>query len=180
MSPRLLVDGQEFTIEQDTWEAWKRLADPFTDTPDAVLRRQFGLNPAEAADAAEAPAARAPAPSRARRSERGRRATGRTRVASHAILPEHAYYAPILRVIADTGGSCEARLVVEEVGRQLQGRLTPVDHQELPNGGTRWRSRVQFARLRLVKDGLLCSDSPRGIWQISDAGRRALERQELR
>ena len=32
-----------------------------------------------------------------------------------------------------------------------------------------------WRRFNLVKMGLLKDDSPRGIWEISDAGRRALE-----
>ena len=32
-------------ISQDVYEAMRNLAVPFTDTPDSVLRRQFGLKP---------------------------------------------------------------------------------------------------------------------------------------
>lgn len=178
MSPILLVDGQEFAIEQDTWEAWKRLAAPFTDTPDAVLRRQFGLDPARTRDA---PEVRATGRSPRKRPVQSPGSSRRTRVASHEILPEHEYYLPILSALARAGGSCESRLVVDEVGRQLDGRLTSVDRQDLPNnGGARWRSRVQFARLRLVKDGLLRSDSPRGIWSVSDQGLRYLHQRDPR
>jgi len=64
--------------------------------------------------------------------------------------------------------------VIEQVGEIIGDRLTPLDHEELEKGGKRWQKRVQFTRLRLVERGLIDKDSPRGVWEISDEGRRAL------
>ena len=38
----------------------------------------------------------------------------------------------------------------------------------------RWRNAAQWARNSMIHEGLLKADSPRGVWEISDQGRRAL------
>jgi len=38
----------------------------------------------------------------------------------------------------------------------------------------RWRNTAQWARHSMVKEGLLKADSPRGIWEITDAGRASI------
>ncbi len=41
--------------------------------------------------------------------------------------------------------------------------------------GIRWRNTAQFARNTMVRKGLLKSNSARGIWEITEAGRRFLK-----
>ncbi len=38
-----------------------------------------------------------------------------------------------------------------------------------------WRNSAQWARNSMVQEGLLKADSPRGVWNISEAGRCRLE-----
>jgi restriction endonuclease Mrr len=61
---------------------------------------------------------------------------------------------------------------VEQV---MRGSLKQVDYEPLPSDGTqRWSKSAQWARNRIAREGLLKSDSPRGIWEISDKGRQVL------
>jgi hypothetical protein len=76
----------------------------------------------------------------------------------------------MLEIIAESGGSAPANQVMEEVGERLHDRLTPGDREPLKMGEVRWRNRVRFARLRMREQGLLYADSPRGIWEITEAG----------
>jgi hypothetical protein len=39
----------------------------------------------------------------------------------------------------------------------------------------RWKNAAQWARNSMVKEGFLRNDSPRGAWQISEAGKRFLQ-----
>lgn len=39
------------------------------------------------------------------------------------------------------------------------------------------RNTAQWARNSMVKEGLMASDSPRGIWEITDEGEQWLEAQ---
>lgn len=179
----------EFTIgiDREVWEALKAEAEPFVDTPNSVLRRRFGLDapqdggaggtfvqPALLADDGATPATTPRRRSSGRRSSSNGKAPVRKRAPRGSLLPEEAYELPILEVLDKHGGRVPTREVIEEVGELVRDRLTPLDHEELATGGHRWHKRIQFTRLRLVERGLVKKDSPRGVWEITDEGRRAL------
>lgn len=181
--PKLLADGREFAISSAAWDAWRGAAEPF-ELPDDVLRRLLGVTtqmaaPEEAGAIAAASVAETKTrPSKSSRSARHSQGSGgkRSRVASDLLLPESEYEVPILQALAETGGRRPTREVVHAVGSVLDGRLTDVDHEPIRDGGPpRWQNRVQFARLRLVKAGLMNADSPRGVWEISPAGETRLK-----
>jgi hypothetical protein len=92
-----------------------------------------------------------------------------------SILPEREYWLPILGVIERLGGSAAASDVIEALGEVMRGMLKPRDYETLAMGELRWRNRARFARLRMTERGLLSKMSHRGIWEITDAGRRYLE-----
>ena len=91
-----------------------------------------------------------------------------------SLLPEDQYELPLLEVLQELGGSGPASIVVDRVGEKLGDRLTPVDLEHVSSGELRWKSRVQFVRLGLIKAGLMKNDSPRGTWEIAEAGRARL------
>lgn len=175
MSPTIRID-------EDVFEELKKHAEPFVDTPNTVLRRLLSLGDAgfeptngtvelEAAD--ETPAEASAREERATRQRRRRTKPKRApRAKTGSILHESAYELPILQIIETHGGRAAAREVLDELGPKLDGQLTEVDRQELASGDVRWRNRAQFVRLRMVEKGDLVKDSPRGMWEISDQGRR--------
>lgn len=144
---KIEVDGDVFALIQEN-------AVPFRDQPNDVLRRLLGIDPG-------GPAAK-PAPEKAAR-----------RASPGSILPEKEYEGPILAELLERGGSGHATEVTDAVGERLADRLTPQDREPIGDGDLRWRSRAQFARLALKKQGLIADDSPRGIWELTDEGRRA-------
>lgn len=167
----------EVTIEVDSevWEALKAEAEPFVDTPNTVIRRKLGLGPPSDPVSAQGDGAQPhESPRRSRRRSSNGRVSVRKRAPRGSLLPEVEYELPILQVLHRHGGRVPAREVIEQVGEIIGDRLTPLDHEELEKGGKRWQKRVQFTRLRLVERGLIDKDSPRGVWEISDEGRRAL------
>ncbi|MCX7905990.1 MAG: winged helix-turn-helix domain-containing protein [Bacteroidetes bacterium] len=91
--------------------------------------------------------------------------------------PEAAFWLPILRALVALGGQAPMSKVLEHVYNQMKPHLKQVDLQGLPlhPKTPRWRNTAQWARLTLVKKGLLRSDSPRGIWAISEQGRKYLD-----
>jgi hypothetical protein len=90
--------------------------------------------------------------------------------------PEEAYYRPILQVLVELGGRAPMSQILDRVGQVMDGELRDVDHQPLASDPElpRWRNSAQWARNSMVQEGLLRSDSPRGIWEISDLGRQTL------
>jgi hypothetical protein len=120
-----------------------------------------------------------PTAATARRKGRSRKAaTARTRVPKGSLLDERAYEIPILRALHEHGGRAAAREVVDRVGELVDDHLTPLDREMVETGGIRWQARVQFARLRMKEHGQLKSDSPRGIWELTDEGRERLRREQ--
>lgn len=89
---------------------------------------------------------------------------------------EESYYRPILEALQALGGSAPMNQVLDHVLQNMKGTLKDVDYEPLPSDSDtpRWRNAAQWARNAMVKEGLLRNDSPRGTWQISEAGIRFL------
>lgn len=107
----------------------------------------------------------------------GRRDLGR--LARGLRTPEQVFRQPILQALVEMEGAGTMADVLVKVHSKIQGRLKDVDYQPLASEPDmpRWRNTAQWARAGMVKEGLLKNDSPRGIWEISDAGRRFLDEQ---
>lgn len=164
-------------LDADIYEYLKSQAEPFTDTPNSVLRRLLDVDGASKSEAERASGDESvqggKAASRAKRRGGTRKASGRTRAPSGTLLPEQRYELPLLRALMDAGGEAPFSELREAVGRALGDELTPADHETLNSGGVRWHSRLQFVRLRLIERGELDREAPRGIWRITEAGRQA-------
>lgn len=89
--------------------------------------------------------------------------------------PEEAFRVPILRALVEMGGRGRAREVLDRIQPMVADRLTEHDLQPLPTGEIRWRNTAAWCRKDLVEEGLLADDSPHGIWEVTDKGRRWLE-----
>ena len=194
LSPTIRIDDEVF-------EALKSHAEPFVDTPNSVLRRILGLGGAgfelnaeaerEGVQSGTTPHQAVPSQPNAavRRSQRrvGLRTAGGThsrarsktkapRARAGSILDDTAYEVPLLEILGERGGQAPAREVLEELGVRLSDLLTETDQQTLSSGSVRWKNRAQFVRLRLVTSGDMVKDSPRGLWELTDQGRKRVER----
>ncbi len=94
------------------------------------------------------------------------------------ITPAKAYWLPLLSALVELGGRARRRKVIEVVGQKMKDTLTQADHARLPSFGVRWEHVVawQASHMRRVA-GFLRNDSPRGLWEITDAGRQWLQQQ---
>lgn len=142
-------------IDDEVWEELKKRAEPFVDSENDVLRRVFGLD------------------NHPRRSLVHREEIGQITKNGYG-LREVDYKQPILEVVVSMGGHAKFTAVLDAVGKRVKDRFTVKDLEPHPSGGPRWRNRAAFERLRMVHEGLLASNSPRGIWEITDLGRRWL------
>jgi len=91
--------------------------------------------------------------------------------------PEDAFRRPILETLIELGGRGTVSQIIDRVGEKMKGILTRYDFEPLPSDprAIRWRNTAQWCRNTLVREGLMKADSPYGIWEISDLGRKALE-----
>lgn len=98
-----------------------------------------------------------------------------SRLPQEKRTPEENFYQSILQVLVESGGSARPRNVLVKLETMMRGVLKPVDYDHLRSGEIRWRKTANFARNSMAnKKGLLKSNSPRGIWEITDAGRKYL------
>jgi hypothetical protein len=160
MSPTIRID-------EDVYEALQKRAQPFVDTPNSVLRRILEL---EGSGQSAGPA---PQGQTRRRAGRPTAESWPPRAQSGDLLDAAEYRGPILRALAARGGSARSKEVVDAVGHELEDRLTPTDRGTLASGDIRWRNRVMWARFHLAKSGLIDKEAPRGLWSLTEAGRRA-------
>lgn len=94
------------------------------------------------------------------------------------FTPVFAYWRPILEVIVEMGGRGKRQNVIDATGKKMAGILKPADYGKLPKSGrTRWSNRVvwQASDMRQPENGLIKNGSPRGIWEITEAGRKWLD-----
>jgi restriction system protein len=74
------------------------------------------------------------------------------------------------------GGSGRMSDVLDRVGELMKPDLKEVDYKPLPSSpeSPRWRNSAQWARNSMKHSGLLKKDSPRGVWELTNAGRKRL------
>jgi hypothetical protein len=156
-------------VDEDVYRELERRIETFADTPNTVLRRLLGLDAGGQARVAEAATLYRAAPWRLTGFRRGRPVSLERQQAR-----QNEFTVPILETLVRLGGEARARDVLDEVGRRIEGDLTPLDREPLSNGEPRWRVSAGFERKNLVERGLLDARSPRGVWRITDAGRRWL------
>lgn len=91
------------------------------------------------------------------------------------FTPVKAYWRPLLETLIEMGGRGRPTAVIKRVGEKMENVLKAADYGKLPGTGwIRWRNRVMWQRNDMRNQGLLKDDSPRGVWEISDAGRKWL------
>lgn len=96
------------------------------------------------------------------------------------ITTHDEYCQPLLEVLVEIGGKGPTDEVLDCLGEKMKGTLKPVDYEchKSDEKQIRWRNSAQWARNKMVNtDGRMKKGSRRGIWEISDKGRKWLERQ---
>ena len=187
-------------IDSDVFAELQRLATPLVDDVSTVLRRVLGLpSPSgealmestamteehhERAELRDTVSARAKAAGRQQLadlpSEEATPRPATMKAPRGSRLPQAQYEVPILEALITLGGSAHSSRVIELVGQKLKHQLTPVDYARVKSGETRWENRTRFARLMLKNRGEIASDSPHGIWEITEAGQLRVASQPSR
>jgi len=144
-------------ITDATWDRLKRWAVPLEDAPEDAVRKVL--------DAAEEhlKCRQTTAISRPQKKTTERKG----KLPKGLKTPQEAYRRPILEALYELGGSASVADVLRLVEGKMKSLLIEVDYQKIPSGDTRWRNTAMWERHELVKDGLLKSDSPRGVWELS-------------
>jgi len=87
------------------------------------------------------------------------------------LVPQEEYRLPILKTLIEMGGKGRSPDVLARVEEKMRDKLNEADYERTKGGGMRWKNRAAWVRYKLVDEGYLKKDSPRGIWEITNAGR---------
>lgn len=80
------------------------------------------------------------------------------------------YFGPLLDALRALGGSGTPDEVVERIALDLK-IPDDVQNELLPSGEQRFRNQIRWARMHLVREGLIDS-SERGVWSLTERGRK--------
>lgn len=97
-----------------------------------------------------------------------------------SITSHKEFYIPVLQALVKLGGQAKPKDVIDLVGKLMEHRFKPKDLELLKSSPemVRWRNKVMWARNSLVNElGYMMSDTPHGVWAISDKGRKWLTEQ---
>jgi len=93
--------------------------------------------------------------------------------------PAKAYYRPILKALIDLGGKASVHEVIIRVEKAMKALLNEEDRQPISSNPNepRWANTAKWARkhMTMMKPSLLKADSPKKIWEITEAGRKFFE-----
>ena len=79
------------------------------------------------------------------------------------------FFDPILKVLKELGGSGNSREVKDLVIERMNIPESELE-EKLKSGASRVRNQIAWARIYLVKSGLLDDSSKRGIWSLTAKG----------
>jgi predicted CopG family antitoxin len=165
---------KKIEVDEEVYNTLLKLSESFRDTPNNVLRKILGLNKKPSLEGLKD---KEEVLLEEMMEKIGIKKTTGTIQTKNKITPEKDYFLPILESLLELGGSAQVDKVLEQVGKKMNDTFTEADLELLPSGKElRWRNKAQWARLVMVKQGYLKSDSPRGIWEITDKGKEYFEK----
>lgn len=157
-------------LDEDVFNGLKSLAEPFTDTPNTVIRRLLAergaIQPAKTVS--EISATSTSRPNIVERTAVGARASG--------LTPQATYEKYLLHVLATRfKGKGEKHEVTKAVLALLQSHnvLGRADHESVKTGETKAENTIAWGRNALKERGLISLSSPRGTWELTTKGLKA-------
>lgn len=140
-------------VDDEVWEELKKRAVHLGlvfDTPNAVLRKVLGLQ---------------------------EKSKVRRQMVPGKLTLQGEFWKPMLEALVEMGGQGSRQEVHKAVKRKMKDRLKPGDYELNRDGTTKWSKAVEWQRLKMKHEGLIAGNTPRGIWKITDQGRRWLSQQ---
>jgi len=102
-----------------------------------------------------------------------RKKKNRSRLERGLRTPEEKFILPILEALIGLGGEAHAKDVLERVHAKMKDILNSYDYEDLSsNNQKRWENTAQWAKHKMVEEGLLDRNVPRGVWRITEKGRK--------
>jgi predicted CopG family antitoxin len=173
-------------VDDDVYEQLKGLAEPFVDNPSDVIRRLLrAVTPGAYALAKNSNDLEdETAEDEVVTDKSVRHVRGVTEFTFKEVrrTPDRDFRVPILRALEEFGGRASTSDVLDRVGELMRSDLKPIDFKPMQSGQIRWRSAANFERkhMALEREPLIDPNSPRGIWEMTEHGRRYLAQENAR
>jgi hypothetical protein len=92
----------------------------------------------------------------------------RTKHSKKPKTPRETLRAEIIHVLKMMGGRGSPSEVEEAMEKRLKSKLLPRDLETLTTGEIVWKNTAEWERFRMVKEGILKSNSPHGVWELKE------------
>jgi hypothetical protein len=103
----------------------------------------------------------------------GRKKENKSRLKRGLRTPEEKFILPILEALVELGGEAHASDVLKLVHAKMKNILNTYDYEDLSsNNQKRWENTAQWVKYKMVEEGLLDRNVPRGTWRITEKGRK--------
>jgi hypothetical protein len=147
-------------IEDDVYEGLKRLADPFEDNPNSVIKRLLekvgALNPRK-----NPPAEISSTGANTIRKRKG------------ILTPQSVYEDWLLYALWHSfSGKADKREVTKVVIHEMQkyNLLSKPDFEAVSTGESRAENTIAWGRNHLKEEGYISRDTPTGVWELTPDG----------
>jgi len=100
-----------------------------------------------------------------------------SRPKSGTFMNQEDLRVPILQALVRLNGRAHCQTVFKVLEETIGDQFSEEDWRTMPSNDKeiRWINSARWSRLKMVKDGLLVSKTPHGIWEITPLGRQVLE-----
>ena len=152
-------------IDEDVFNGLKQLAEPFVDSPNAVVRRLL----MEKRILPQTPL---------KLKAGSRPPVVPERVLTPLLTPQQVYEQFLLVTLAeDFAGRADKRSVTKGVIERMlkQGFIGPADLELVATGETKAENTITWGRNALKNRGLIARGSQRGIWELTEEGRESAQ-----
>ena len=145
-------------VSPDVFAGLQKLAEPLVDTPSTVIRRLLEKEGVLGPGAPPPPAAGAPSK------------------AGSGLTPQAVFEAYLLQVLLkEFDGRAHKRDATHAVVKRMlkDGHIGAAEQELVATGETKAENMIVWARNALKDRGWISRLAPRGIWELTDAGRAA-------
>ena len=141
-------------VDQEVFEGLQKLAEAFIDTPNTVIQKL--LIEKGVLDSAEQ---KVSATKKSTRAKRGK------------LTPQHVYEEWLLKTLWNKfNGKAKKGEVTTETIKAMEAILADADFEKVSTGEPRAENTIAWARNALKERDLIKSDSPRGVWELTEPG----------
>ncbi len=103
-------------------------------------------------------------------------------VVSPAVQPagsmsQKEFRVPLLVALYEMGGKATTNQVRTALLERFSDRFSDGDYKIVGSSQERWWNAASWERKKMVDEGLFKSDSPRGVWELSESGVDLAERE---